>query len=65
MSSSVLSTRLNELTQTGIVQVDGGSYRLTSLGADLIRALLPLQNWAAEWDETLGRSGPVEGGAEG
>jgi len=53
MSSSVLSTRLGELGQAGIVHAEEGRYRLTPLGKDLIRALRPLQSWATQWEETL------------
>lgn len=49
MSSSVLSTRLGELTDAGIVRADEGGYQLTPLGRDLIQALGPLQKWADEW----------------
>lgn len=53
MSSSVLSTRLSELTQARIVQADDAGYRLTPLGKDLIQALDPLQTWATNWEEAL------------
>lgn len=53
MSSSVLSTRLRELTQAAIVRVDAGRYSLTPLGKDLIRALRPMQAWAAQWEQAL------------
>ncbi|GHI41556.1 winged helix-turn-helix transcriptional regulator [Streptomyces violascens] len=32
MSSSVLSTRLNELTDAGLLTLDDAAYRLTPLG---------------------------------
>jgi DNA-binding HxlR family transcriptional regulator len=49
MSSSVLSTRLADLTEAGIVLADESGYRLTPLGTDLIQALHPLQKWADDW----------------
>ena len=48
MSSSVLSTRLAQLVDAGIVEA-GENYQLTPLGKDLIRALHPLQRWADDW----------------
>jgi DNA-binding HxlR family transcriptional regulator len=53
MSSSVLSTRLGELTEAGIVRADEGRYRLTPLGEELVEALRPLWAWADDWAEAL------------
>lgn len=53
ISSSVLTARLRELTEAGIVRhgEDGGNggYTLTPRGHDLLRCLLPLERWAAAW----------------
>lgn len=49
MSSSVLSARLSELTEAGVVRTDERGYQLTPLGKDLIQALRPLQTWADDW----------------
>jgi DNA-binding HxlR family transcriptional regulator len=50
LSSSVLYERLRELSTAGLIeQDDGGSYRLTDLGAGLERALAPLDAWAQAW----------------
>src|SRR5580658_11301915 len=47
MSSSVLYERLGELVQAGLVaQEDAGDYDLTPLGAELGRAIAPLDTWA-------------------
>lgn len=51
MSSSVLSTRLAELTEAGLVAADTDGHRLTELGRKLIDALTPLQAWAREWEQ--------------
>jgi DNA-binding HxlR family transcriptional regulator len=59
MSSSVLSTRLNELAEAGIVHAEDGRYRLTRLGGDLVEALRPLWVWADDWAEALS---PRDGG---
>jgi DNA-binding HxlR family transcriptional regulator len=51
MSSSVLYTRLRELTDAGLVeQRPDGAYQLTDLGIDLGSALQPLELWAARWE---------------
>ena len=49
MSSSVLYTRLGELTDAGLVSQDDEGYRLTRIGADLNKALQPLDSWARRW----------------
>ena len=47
MSSSVLSQRLGELREAGIVEPDG--FGLTAEGAELIDALTPIHEWATRW----------------
>lgn len=50
MSTSVLYTRLGELTESGLVEQDGDeAYRLTATGADLNKALRPLDTWSEKW----------------
>jgi DNA-binding HxlR family transcriptional regulator len=50
MSASVLSQRLLELREAGIVETDeAGANRLTSDGARLLDALGPLDRWAKRW----------------
>ncbi|HLW01329.1 MAG TPA: helix-turn-helix domain-containing protein [Ktedonobacterales bacterium] len=50
MSPSVLSQRLLELQEAGIVQQDGqGSYGLSPEGRELFSALAPLHDWAQRW----------------
>jgi DNA-binding HxlR family transcriptional regulator len=50
MSASVLSQRLGELREAGIVRTDvGGVNRLTDHGAALLDALGPLDRWAKRW----------------
>jgi DNA-binding HxlR family transcriptional regulator len=52
MSPSVLSQRLRELQDAGIVQQnEGGSYILTQEGIDLLQALAPFNDWALRWAE--------------
>ena len=52
MSSSVLRTRLVELTSAGLVDQDV-EYSLTPTGRELERALRPLTRWAERWAEQL------------
>lgn len=57
ISSSVLSERLRELRDAGIVAEGGRSgYRLTSEGRELMGALAPLDAWAGRWAERASRN---------
>lgn len=50
MSPSVLSQRLSELADAGIIeQLPTADYRLTEPGAALLTALEPLNAWARTW----------------
>jgi DNA-binding HxlR family transcriptional regulator len=52
MSPSVLSQRLVELQEAGIVQQnEDTTYSLTQDGATLLQSLAPLQDWALSWAE--------------
>ena len=53
MSSSVLSTRLTELSDAGLVVVEDDGYHLTKLGHDLVKAISPLEAWSARWAKSL------------
>ncbi|HET6288406.1 MAG TPA: helix-turn-helix domain-containing protein [Amycolatopsis sp.] len=53
MSSSVLSTRLAELTEARIAETGGDGYRLTPLGEQLLDALHPLEKWVHTWEKAL------------
>jgi DNA-binding HxlR family transcriptional regulator len=47
ISTSVLTQRLSELTEAGIVtRADDGRYALTPKGDELKELLLPLNDWA-------------------
>jgi DNA-binding HxlR family transcriptional regulator len=54
MSSSVLRTRLVELTSAGLVDQDA-EYALTRAGRELERAMRPLTQWAERWADGLPR----------
>src|SRR3954468_9548060 len=47
MSSSVLSTRVAELREAGVVEP--GAYRLTREGEQLLDSMAPLDEWAKRW----------------
>lgn len=49
MSASVLSQRLGELTETGILESADGVYGLTKEGGRLLEALSALDGWAKRW----------------
>jgi len=50
LSSSVLSERLRELREAGIVAAgEPNGYTLTQSGRSLLRALQPIDEWAARW----------------
>jgi DNA-binding HxlR family transcriptional regulator len=54
MSSSVLASRLADLTSTGIVITDdSGDYALSGAGQDLRRAMRPLLDWSRDWAASL------------
>lgn len=57
MSSSVLSTRLGELTEAGLLTLRDDAYRLTPLGEDLVEALSPLSAWSVRWAREMGTDG--------
>ncbi|WUH63106.1 helix-turn-helix transcriptional regulator [Streptomyces sp. NBC_00441] len=54
MSSSVLSTRIEELSTARLLTLDGDGYCLTQLGRDLVEALSPLDAWSRRWAEEMG-----------
>lgn len=50
VSSSVLNERLRELREAGILAAgDPSGYGLTEEGRRLLRALAPVDEWAARW----------------
>ncbi|WP_100470821.1 TetR family transcriptional regulator [Mycobacteroides abscessus] len=52
-SSSVLATRLKELTAAHIVRNQDGQYSLTTVGKGLLVALVPLHLWAKAWSASV------------
>ena len=51
MSSSVLSQRLAELREAGILDASPAGYGLTAEGEELLEAYGPLGAWAQRWAE--------------
>jgi DNA-binding HxlR family transcriptional regulator len=55
VSPTVLNTRLAELRGADIVELDAAAgYRVTSHGAELLAALMPLHAWAQGWARRRG-----------
>ena len=53
ISPSVLSARLGELIDAGVLERDGGGrYRLSGRGRELARILLELNRWAEQQHQT-------------
>ena len=53
ISPSVLSARLRELVDSGVLEQDGGRrYRLSGRGRELARILYELNRWAERQHET-------------
>ena len=53
MSPSVLNDRLKELRALLIVELAEAGYALTESGAELVKRLKPLNQWADRWFEGL------------
>lgn len=60
ISPTVLSTRLTELREAGILEQDETrAHHLTPLGTDLLEALAPLQTWSTRWSRTHPTTMPI------
>jgi DNA-binding HxlR family transcriptional regulator len=60
ISSSVLSERLRELRQAGIVAEPAGrGYRLSEEGRGLLDALAPVEAWSRRWAGRADRERPT------
>src|SRR2546423_15347792 len=55
VSPSILNTRLKELRDAQVVELDGEGYRLTESGTRLLATLEPLGRWASDWARALQR----------
>lgn len=60
VASSVLSARLAELSDAGIVGRTDGGYCLTEEGRDLVASLVTMNVWAARWAERTGGSATAD-----
>jgi len=55
-SPTVVNARLGELRAAKLVELDPDSgYRLTVLGAELLRLFLPLHLWSEKWAKAVAR----------
>jgi DNA-binding HxlR family transcriptional regulator len=49
-SPTIINTRLAELREARLVELDASSgYRLTALGQELLKLFLPLHVWSEKW----------------
>ena len=55
VSSSVLTRRLHELTETLIIRRTRAGYTLTSTGQALVGSLGPVLAWAGDWSRAFAR----------
>ncbi len=54
-SPTIINTRLAELREARLVQLDeAAGYRLTALGEELLRLFLPLHLWSEKWAKAIG-----------
>jgi DNA-binding HxlR family transcriptional regulator len=53
-SPTIINTRMAELREAKLVQLDeDAGYRLTTLGVELLRLLLPLHVWSEKWVKAI------------
>ena len=53
-SPTIINTRLSELREARLVELDPDSgYRLTALGGELLRLMLPLHVWSESWAKAI------------
>lgn len=53
ISPALLSTRLKDLTEAGIIERTLDGYRLTKIGEELFAILEPFRSWATKWSKGL------------
>jgi DNA-binding HxlR family transcriptional regulator len=49
LSPTILSTRLRELKEAGLVEAAASGQLLTRAGVELVAALAPLVDWSKRW----------------
>jgi DNA-binding HxlR family transcriptional regulator len=64
ISSSMLTQRLHELTDTRITAHTGNGYTLTGTGTRLVAALQPVLEWPSTWNQEFTAAGEDEPPAE-
>lgn len=53
-SPTIVNTRLSELREARLVELDEGEgYRLTALGHELLGLFLPLHRWSEKWAKAI------------
>jgi DNA-binding HxlR family transcriptional regulator len=53
-SPTIVNTRLGELREANLVELDEATgYRLTALGRELLQLFLPLHLWSEKWAKSI------------
>lgn len=53
-SPTIVNARLRELRTAKLVELDSDAgYKLTALGVELLRLLLPLHTWSEKWAKSI------------
>jgi DNA-binding HxlR family transcriptional regulator len=56
ISPAVLNTRLKELRQVALVDLDPGGYQATATGQELYALLRPLGAWSKKWAKRVAKA---------
>ena len=65
-SPTIVNDRLADLRAAKLVELDADSgYRLTPLGGELLRLVLPLHAWSEKWARAVADDGPLRPNREG
>ncbi len=49
----LLNGRLSELREVGLIDHQEGGYGVTSIGKELVEAMLPVVDWSKRWADSL------------
>ncbi|TAL38681.1 MAG: transcriptional regulator [Spirochaetes bacterium] len=56
ISPTILSTRIKDLIEAGVIERSLDGYQLTKTGRELFTILEPFQDWAIKWAKSLKNS---------
>lgn len=61
ISPTILSTRIKDLTEAGIIERTLDGYMLTKTGMELFRILEPFKDWSVKWAKKFRQeAGPID-----